>query len=164
MALTDPLTGFYNQRYLMRHLHGLRELAPTNGVAVMMIDVDHFKQVNDRWGHPVGDRALQSIAETLRGRIRVFDSIARYGGEEFAVVMPGIGAPEAVQAAERLRSAIEDMPFAPESGLTHKLTISIGVAATEKRLWTPERLLQGADAALYEAKRAGRNRVSLAAA
>ena len=106
LALTDPLTGFYNQRYLMRHLHGLLDGGGGDMVAVMMLDLDHFKEVNDRWGHPVGDQALRVVAETLRGRVRVFDSIARYGGEEFVVVMPGASAQEAQGAAERLRSAI----------------------------------------------------------
>src|SRR5580698_2611564 len=111
MALTDPLTGFYNQRYLMRHLRGLLTSGQPNGIAVMMIDVDHFKSVNDRFGHAVGDKALKAVAETLRGRTRVFDSIARYGGEEFVVVMPGTSPPDARNAAERLRASIEQMPF-----------------------------------------------------
>ena len=76
-----------------------------------MLDVDHFKSVNDRFGHAVGDKALKAVAETLRGRTRVFDSIARYGGEEFVVVMPGTSPPDARNAAERLRSSIEAMPF-----------------------------------------------------
>jgi two-component system cell cycle response regulator len=164
MALTDPLTGFYNQRYLMRHLTGLMSTNIANGVAVMMIDVDHFKQVNDRWGHPVGDRALKAVADTLRGRIRLFDSIARYGGEEFAVVMPGTGLQEATSVAERLRISIEELRFAPEPGVNHALTVSIGVAAVDAGDWTPQRLLRDADAALYEAKRSGRNRVEMSLA
>jgi two-component system cell cycle response regulator len=162
MALTDPLTGFYNQRYLMRHMNALLAAGQPNGIAVMMIDVDHFKSVNDRWGHPVGDEALRAIAETLRRRIRVFDSIARYGGEEFAVVMPGTDPGEAISAAERLRSAIAELVFNPEPGLPHQLTVSIGVAGSVRPEITPEQLLQAADQALYEAKHAGRNRVALA--
>jgi two-component system cell cycle response regulator len=161
MALTDPLTGFYNQRYLMRHLTGLMSSGVAGGVAVMMIDVDHFRQVNDRWGHPVGDRALKAVAEMLRSRIRLFDSIARYGGEEFAVVMPRTGLQEATLVAERLRLSVEELRFAPEPGSVHALTVSIGVATGENGDWTPQRLLSEADAALYEAKRAGRNRVEM---
>ncbi len=161
MALTDPLTGFYNQRYLMRHLTGLMSSGVAGGVAVMMIDVDHFRQVNDRWGHPVGDRALKAVAEMLRSRIRLFDSIARYGGEEFAVVMPRTGLQEATLVAERLRLSVEELRFAPEPGSVHALTVSIGVATSENGDWTPQRLLSEADAALYEAKRAGRNRVEM---
>ena len=163
MALTDPLTGFYNQRYLMRHLRGLMAGAPAGGIAVMMVDVDHFKIINDRYGHPAGDRALKAVADTLRGRIRVFDSIARYGGEEFVVVMPGAGSQDAMAAAERLRAAIERMPFSPEAGVTHPLTVSIGVAFSSSRNHSAELLLQAADQAMYQAKRSGRNRVEMAA-
>ncbi len=164
MALTDPLTGFYNQRYLMRHLRGLMAIAQTGGIAVMMIDVDHFKTINDRYGHPAGDRALKAVAEMLRGRIRVFDSIARYGGEEFVVVMPGTGAQDAAMAAERLRDSIEHMEFIPEPGATHQVTVSIGVAFSDARNHNAELLLQAADQAMYLAKRSGRNRVEMAAA
>jgi len=161
MALTDPLTGFYNQRYLLRHLRGLLSAGQPAGIAVLMIDIDHFKEINDRWGHPVGDAALQAIAETLRRRVRVFDSIARYGGEEFAVVMPGTTQPDAVSAAERLRSAIEEMSFHPAPGVEHKMTISIGVSCSKGGENTAEQLLQAADRALYQAKRFGRNRAEL---
>ncbi len=161
MALTDPLTGFYNQRYLMRHLRGVLGGGQPNGTAVMMIDVDHFKSINDRWGHPAGDQALRNIADTLRGRIRVFDSIARYGGEEFAVVMPGTDAQEAMLAAERLRSAIEQMSFSPVAGTTHQITVSIGVSCSGGDATTPEQLLHNADRALYMAKHAGRNQSAL---
>lgn len=162
MALTDPLTGFYNQRYLVRHLRSLMAAAQTGGVALMMVDVDHFKLINDRYGHATGDRALKAVADTLRGRTRVFDSIARYGGEEFVVVMTGAGPQAAAAAAERLRVAVEQMAFSPKPGVTHPLTISIGVALSTGRGDTPERLLHAADKVMYQAKRSGRNRVALA--
>ena len=149
MALTDPLTGFYNQRYLMRHLRGLVGAGQPNGIAVMMIDVDHFKSINDRWGHPVGDRALRSIADILRTRVRVFDSIARYGGEEFAVVMPGTDVAEAMGAAERLRAAVEEMAFCPVPGTSHPMTVSVGVCCSMGAGASPEQLLSNADQALY---------------
>ncbi len=162
LALTDPLTGFYNQRYLSRHLHSLLDAGQPNGIAVLMLDVDHFKQINDRWGHQVGDAALVLIAQTLRGRVRVFDSIARYGGEEFVVVMPGTGELDALSAAERLRGAIEELRFVPETGLSHPLTVSVGISyCPPGGQTTPERLIQAADQALYAAKRAGRNRVEV---
>jgi two-component system cell cycle response regulator len=162
LALTDPLTGFYNQRYLSRHMQTLMAAGQPNGLAVLMLDVDHFKQVNDRWGHQVGDQALMLIAQTLRVRVRVFDSVARYGGEEFVVVMPGTGELDALSAAERLRGAVEEVRFVPEPGVSHPLTISVGVACCPPGgNTTPERLIQAADQALYAAKRAGRNRVEV---
>jgi two-component system cell cycle response regulator len=162
LALTDPLTGLYNQRYLMRHLRGLLVSGAPNGLAVLMLDVDHFKQVNDAYGHPVGDRALTAIAETLRANIRAFDSLARYGGEEFVVVMPGTDIEDATIAAERLRAGIEALVFDVGRGKPHPLTVSVGVACSEGRPVTPEAILRAADQALYAAKSDGRNRVRLA--
>jgi len=162
MALTDPLTGFYNRRYLMRHLRGLMATTQAGGIAVLMVDVDLFKAVNDRFGHAAGDRALKAVADMLRSRTRVFYSIARYGGEEFVVVMPGAGPQDAMAAAEPLRVAVEAMPFSPEPGVAHPLTISIGVAFSGGPNHSVELLLQAADQAMYQAKRTGRNRVELA--
>ncbi len=159
MALTDPLTGLYNQRFLMRHLRGLMASGQVNTVAVLMLDVDHFKQVNDRFGHAAGDKALKAIAEVLRGRTRVFDSVARYGGEEFTVVMPGASSQDAINAAERLRAAIAEVVFHPLPDVQHQLTASIGVGFSDWPHMTPEQILQVADAAMYRAKRGGRNRV-----
>jgi len=153
MALTDPLTGLYNQRYLLRHLRGLLSGAPGGDIAVLMVDVDNFKSVNDTFGHPEGDRVLKTIAEALRAKTRVFDSIARYGGDEFVAVLPGTNASDAAAAAERLRSEIE---------VTTRRTISVGVACSRGRWLEAEALLSEADAALYRAKRSGRNRVEVA--
>jgi len=143
----------------MRHLRGLLAGGQASGISVMMVDVDHFKAINDQYGHAVGDLALRAIAETLRSRTRVFDTIARYGGEEFVVVMPGAGSADAMSAAERLRSSVERMPFMPMPGVGHSLTVSIGVSFSNAPNMTPEVLLKAADHAMYEAKRAGRNRV-----
>jgi two-component system, cell cycle response regulator len=164
MALTDPLTGLYNRRYLRRHLGGLMESGQGRQLAVLMVDVDHFKSVNDRFGHAVGDQALRLIADTLRGNTRVFDSLARYGGEEFAVVMPGAGPEDAKIAGERLRAAVEALVFAPDRDQRAKLTISVGIACAGNDPILPDTLLHAADLALYEAKRAGRNRVEIAPA
>jgi two-component system cell cycle response regulator len=163
LALNDPLTGLYNQRYVMHHLRNLLASAPGDGLAVLMIDVDHFKRVNDSYGHAMGDQALKGVAETLRANLRVFDTLARYGGEEFVVVMPGASAGEATGAGERLRDAVSRMRFQPESrGVPHRLTVSIGVAASTGSTVTAEALLQVADRALDSAKHAGRNRVEMA--
>jgi two-component system, cell cycle response regulator len=164
LALIDPLTGLYNQRYLMRHLRGLLEGGQSRDLAVLMVDVDHFKAVNDEFGHAVGDKALRAIADSLRTNTRVFDSLARYGGEEFVVVMPGTGVDDASQAAERLRVAIEATSFFWQPGDRRRLTVSIGVASSGDPPMTPEALLHAADLALYEAKRGGRNRIEVAAA
>jgi two-component system cell cycle response regulator len=163
LALTDPLTGLYNQRYLMRHLRGLLESGQGHDIAVLMVDVDHFKSVNDEYGHAAGDSALRTIADALRANTRVFDSLARYGGEEFVVAMPGTNADDAMQAAERLRVAVEATPFAWPQGGQFRLTVSIGIACSGEPRPTPEALLHAADLALYEAKRAGRNRIEVAA-
>jgi diguanylate cyclase (GGDEF)-like protein len=127
-----------------------------------MIDVDHFKKVNDQYGHANGDQALRLIAEVFRENIRAFDSLARYGGEEFVVVMPGSNPEDATAAAERLRMAVETVVFEPLPGHRHKLSVSVGVSCTSDEVSTPEQLLHTADLALYEAKHGGRNRVELA--
>jgi two-component system cell cycle response regulator len=163
MALIDPLTGLYNQRYLRRHLAGLVSGGQGRFLAVMMIDVDHFKSVNDRFGHPVGDLALKAIAQALRTNTRLFDSLARYGGEEFVVVMPGATSEDALSAAERLRAAVETLPIQLPDGTLLELTVSIGLACSGETPVAPDVLLQAADEALYAAKRGGRNRVEVAA-
>lgn len=162
LALTDPMTGLYNHRYLTRHLRGLLGSGVAGGVSVMMIDIDHFKAVNDRFGHAAGDRVLKLVAETLRSRTRVFDSLARYGGEEFVVIMSGSTQAEAEAAAERLRASIQDLNVSPDGSGPRQITVSIGVASTGDGDTSPERLLADADTALYAAKRAGRNRVEVA--
>jgi two-component system, cell cycle response regulator len=162
LALTDPLTSLYNQRYLRRHLTGLMQSGQGRPIALLMIDVDHFKKVNDQYGHANGDQALRLIAEVFRENIRAFDSLARYGGEEFVVVMPGSNPEDAAAAAERLRMAVETVVFEPNPGQRHKLSVSVGVSCTSDDVSTPERLLHTADLALYEAKHGGRNRVEIA--
>jgi two-component system cell cycle response regulator len=164
MALIDPLTGLYNQRYLMRHLHSQLDSGQPGPVAVLMIDVDHFKLVNDDHGHGVGDRALQAVAGALRANTRVFDSVARYGGEEFVVVMPATDREQVALAAERLRAAVERLRFEPQIGRRCCLTVSIGTACIQPGGCTPQALLLMADQALYDAKRKGRNQVASALA
>ena len=161
LALIDPLTGLHNHRYLMQHLAGLIAAGQPPELAALMIDIDHFKTINDRWGHAAGDVALKQVADTLRGRIRVFDSLARYGGEEFVVVMSGASDHEALRAAERLRAATEAADFRPDGVTPHRLTVSIGVSRRQRAGLTSEALLGAADRALYRAKHNGRNRVEI---
>jgi two-component system cell cycle response regulator len=171
LALTDGLTGVYNQRYLRGHLKALADQAVMAGgqLAVLMIDLDRFKSINDRHGHAAGDAALKAVADAIRMHVRVFDTVARYGGEEFVVIMPGANRGEGEAVAERLRGAIAALEFTA-AGMRLPLTVSIGVAAlTEASRLDPGRrpdevLLHAADAALYRAKAAGRNRVEVAEA
>ncbi len=166
LAVTDPLTGLHNQRYLRGHLKSLLASLQAGGgvLAAMMLDLDHFKSINDRYGHAAGDAALQAVATAIRKQVRLFDTVARYGGEEFAIVMPGATAADAAVAAERLRREIAGLRFEPLPGVTHALTISIGVAAVgaeevDDGEAAAEILLRRADEALYQAKRQGRNQV-----
>jgi diguanylate cyclase (GGDEF)-like protein len=160
--LEAKLTAAYYQVGSARDGFEALTMARDWHLAVLMVDVDHFKSVNDRFGHASGDRALRLIADSLRVNTRVFDSVARYGGEEFVIVMPGTNAGEATAAAERLRSAVEAIDCAALDNALIPLTISIGVACAPATKGSPERLLHAADAALYDAKRNGRNRVEVA--
>jgi two-component system cell cycle response regulator len=154
MAVTDPLTGLRNRRYVRRHLEGVLR---NSGAAVLLIDVDRFKSVNDTYGHAAGDVVLREVAERVRGHLRAADVVARYGGEEFLVVMSGAAAEDGRLVAERLRNAVAGVPVHAEGQALH-VTASIGVAAGD--IGTPcDDVVSAADAALYRAKNNGRNRV-----
>lgn len=159
LAVTDQLTGLRNRRYLMRHLAA--QLASGSPVAALLLDVDRFKSVNDTHGHPAGDAVLQAVAQRLRRHLRGADVVGRYGGEEFLAIMTAAAPDDAVAVAERLRHAIADEPVSV-GALTLSVTVSLGVAFTLPGM-TPETLIGAADAALYRAKAAGRNRAELAA-
>ena len=160
LSITDPLTGLANRRKLAESLEEelLRARRTREPLSLAMVDIDHFKQYNDKHGHQAGDRCLQRVATELRHAVRVTDLVARYGGEEFAVVMPEMDSRAARDAAERLRVAISDLaePMTDNS----VVTASIGVATIDNPdAQSTERLIAQADAALYAAKRNGRNRV-----
>lgn len=166
-AKQDPLTGVAVRRELERRLERLYDKAVDTGgaVAVILCDLDHFKGVNDNWGHAVGDRALLAVVDALESALRrkphIEDLLARYGGEEFTVVLEDTDGPVALQVAERLRQAVEQVRF-EEAGRRIPLTLSAGVAAFPSlHVKTAGELLLLADGALYEAKRRGRNRVLL---
>lgn len=162
LARTDSMTGLWNRGYFCELAR--REIAVSRrsgrALAVLLLDVDHFKGVNDTYGHDAGDRALISLAETLRETIREVDIPARYGGEEFCVLLPGISPEGACTAAERIRSAIEggSVPF--EDG-SFRVTVSIGIAFFRSPGMTLDQLLKHADIALYGAKKNGRNRIEI---
>ena len=161
LALTDSLTGLYNRRYFTAHLEGLmaRIAEGAQGAAVLLLDVDLFKRVNDTYGHAAGDVVLREVAQRLARNVRSFDLVARYGGEEFVVVMPETALPIATMVAERLRAAIAEKPIAiGEIGREIPVTISIGIAVTLEHGDSATGALARADEALYEAKASGRNR------
>ena len=161
LAVIDPLTGIYNRRYAAQHLLRVMERArETDGVfAVMMMDLDKFKSINDRFGHDAGDAVLKEFSRRLQENIRGVDLVARFGGEEFFVAMPDIDRAAAAAAAERIRRAVEGAPFAVP-GAAIDVTVSIGVAIAGPADGNAEALIKRADCALYEAKDTGRNRVT----
>src|SRR6266850_2224570 len=156
LSVTDALTGLYNRRHLMGTLatEVQRSQRLRRPFSVLMADVDHFKQYNDTQGHPAGDAALARIADILRKTTRGVDCVARYGGEEFVVMLLETTAGAASIVAERIRARVASEDFAGT-----RITISIGVAECPTHAETPESLIESADAALYEAKDSGRDRV-----
>jgi diguanylate cyclase (GGDEF)-like protein len=160
-AATDPLTGLLNRRGFLERAEALVARSSTGGrISALMFDLDHFKSINDRFGHTVGDEALRSFAKTIRTTMREGDIVGRLGGEEFAAVLTGTAA-EAAKAAERVRAAFEAAGL-EVGGYRMGATVSIGAADAPATVCAIERLLSRADAALYAAKQSGRNRVSCA--
>ena len=157
-ATVDSVTGLFNRRYfedrLQAELHRARR--QQQSLALIIVDIDDFKRINDTFGHLAGDRALREVAELLRSGVRIFDDCARYGGEEFTILMPGATAEMAVQAAERVRRRIEENSRRDN----HSITVSVGVAMLEDG-GTPDELIGAADRALIAAKQAGKNRVQM---
>ena len=169
LALTDALTGLSNRRAFDEALdrEWKRTLREGSQVSLLLLDIDHFKEFNDRYGHQVGDDCLRTVANAARSAVRTTDLIARYGGEEIAVILPSTDTAGAVDVAEKIRSAIEALRLThegrPEGG---HVTASIGAATALARLGgtmsMPECLLLAADTAMYKAKNGGRNRVATA--
>ena len=163
LAMIDSLTAILNRRAFM--LQYEREVSrcvrEKSGLALAIFDIDHFKDVNDTYGHLAGDQVLRRVADTLRASLRGHDVLGRYGGEEFALLMPGADAPAAMAGTERARLAVSERPIEAGS-LSIPITISAGVASYGVNGSDWETLLRNADAALYEAKRRGRNRVVVA--
>jgi diguanylate cyclase (GGDEF)-like protein len=162
LALTDSLTGLYNRRHFfnLSSREFERAMRHETSLAAVMIDLDHFKRVNDTHGHAAGDQVLRAIARLCMERLRRIDIIGRYGGEEFAVVMPDTDLNDAIQAAARLGEMIAaEKIMLPQGEL--RVTASLGVALFERDMPNLETLLDHADQAMYAAKKAGRNRVEV---
>ncbi len=158
----DPLTGLFNRRYMIRHIENLRQArhSDTEPIAALMVDIDHFKSVNDTYGHDVGDKVLQAVANQMRGRLRPGDVLSRHGGEEFLVVLPAADRALASSVAERLRQSIADMSIPLPNGATPlRVTVSIGLTLDLGKALSVDDVIKRADEALYQAKREGRNRV-----
>ena len=163
-SIRDALTGLYNRRHLDESLGRELHRAEREGIAVsvLMVDIDHFKVFNDTYGHAAGDAVLAEVAALLVDGVREQDVVYRYGGEEMAVVMAGVEGVEAARRAEQIRSSIAARPFTWNGEPAGSLTVSIGVAAHPHDARTPSGLFRAADAAMYAAKRNGRDRVEVA--
>ena len=162
LSISDGLTGLFNHRHMQQLLEEEFERANRSGgpLAVAMLDLDRFKSVNDTYGHQVGDRVLQDMAEILRETAREIDRIGRYGGEEFIVILPETGIDDAAVFAERVREEVENFEFAQGMREPLSMTVSAGVAEyPDPRVADPQELVKHADQALYAAKGAGRNRI-----
>jgi two-component system cell cycle response regulator len=161
-AVTDTLTGLHNRRYMQHHLSALVGDSVTSNrpLTLLLLDVDHFKSVNDTYGHAAGDDVLREMARRLRKAVRGVDLICRTGGEEFVVIMPDTEPQVGLRVGERIRQSVEEMPFLIEGGSKRlRVTLSAGLAGTLGAHTTADALLRRADEALYRAKRDGRNRV-----
>ncbi len=165
-SITDALTGLFNRNYFIEYMASqvskLEDLpldAPQRLVSLIMMDIDFFKKINDRFGHPAGDAVLKETAQLMRNMFRKTDIVARYGGEEFLIILPSTDAVGALTAAEKVRLALQQYKFTFEDKVI-PVTISSGVALIEVGRETGEQTMARADAALYFSKKNGRNQVS----
>ncbi|MEM8850296.1 MAG: diguanylate cyclase [Pseudomonadota bacterium] len=165
LAVIDPLTGLHNRRYGLHHLDRVAARCRAQGIraGVILMDVDHFKQVNDTHGHPAGDRVLSKVAQVLKDSLRGEDLVARIGGEEFLAILPDAGLDQVRAVAERLRTAIAALRIPLDGGGELGVTMSLGVTMLEDRPDAAPHALASVDRALYAAKDGGRNRLNLAA-
>jgi diguanylate cyclase (GGDEF)-like protein len=166
LGMTDPLTGVYNRRYFDQRLHEETDRALRSGQALccMMLDVDHFKRINDAFGHAAGDVVLREMTLHIKAQLRTSDVMARYGGEEFAVLLTQTEISPALAIAERIRQTVADARFAIAGGTNLAVTLSLGLAMLERNRpsgTSAAALVAEADAAMYRAKNDGRNRVNL---
>ncbi len=159
-VVTDPLTGLFNVRHFRKSLEHELERTRRTGMttALGMVDLDHFKSVNDTWGHEAGNLVLQTVAQLLQDQTRKLDICCRYGGEEFAVILPSTELMLARQVAERCLNALRNT-LIPLESTDLQVTASIGVAVADNSSQTSDRLIEDADECMYDAKKGGRNQV-----
>jgi len=159
-AAHDPLTGTWNRGAIMETLHRELERAARteSAVGILLLDVDHFKTVNDTHGHLTGDGVLREVTQRIIKAARAYDSVGRYGGEEFLIVLPGCSSGQIQQSGERIRSAVDSGPI-QVNGSEISVTVSIGAAVAVRGTTSETEMLAAADAALYRAKEIGRNRI-----
>ena len=163
-SLRDPLTGLYNRRFLEEYLvhERVRATRKNRPLSVIMLDIDHFKRVNDTFGHDAGDAVLRRMGLVLQGHVRGSDIACRIGGEEFALLLPEASLVTAYQRAERILDTVRHMQIKHRGQVLGAITVSMGVAAFPKHGDTPEALIRAADQALYQAKQGGRNKLASA--
>jgi len=159
LAMQDGLTGIFNRRAIEEHArveleHAKRKETP---FSVILLDIDHFKAINDQYGHAAGDHTLRRLTEVLTSKLRQYDRIGRWGGEEFIVILPDTKMSEAIAIAERMRGAVAETKFSLETGKIHEVQISLGVACVAGYYPPLAKIIDAADQALYQAKKTGRN-------
>ena len=161
LALHDGLTGLFNRRAIEEYAEAEYNIASRKGraMSVILLDIDHFKNVNDRFGHKFGDVVLRRVAQTLKEDLRNYDRVGRWGGEEFLLILPDTELKDAVTVAERLRSKTATAQISLENGDSFSVQISLGTACTVNQYSSLTKLIDAADQALYRAKQSGRNRV-----
>jgi len=163
-SIRDSLTGLFNRRFMQESLNRelLRAKRKTRPLALVFLDLDHFKRFNDTFGHDAGDKVLCSLAEALRGHYRADDVVCRFGGEEFAIILPESTAQEAAKRSEALRDAVKQLRVPYEGRILDGITLSMGIAAFPEHASNEEDLLRLADSALYQSKSKGRDRITIA--
>jgi diguanylate cyclase (GGDEF)-like protein len=162
LAHTDELTQLYNRRHFVNLAENcIHDWPRYSSTCLLMFDVDHFKQINDSYGHDVGDRVLQLIADTARKEMRHSDVLARFGGEEFIILLSDTQLQDALVIAERIRNSIQQQYLYARPELILKFTVSIGIAELESHTQDLDDLIKKADVALYAAKKSGRNRIEV---
>lgn len=161
LAMHDGLTGLYNRRAIEEYAEAEFQMAVRKErvLSVILLDIDHFKNVNDQHGHKVGDTTLQHVAKILSAGIRNYDRVGRWGGEEFILILPETQIPDATVVAERLRTQVAEASFPLDNGKLLTVHISLGVACAKGQFNSLAKLIDAADQALYQAKQSGRNRV-----